>query len=159
MEFNPDRFIPSEGRTTEPDPGELCFGFGRRFVPCFYFVSSNILTLTRRSICPGSFLSSIYPDENMSLILFLTGLHLADASVFISCAMSLAVFDISKCVENGVVVEPLHEQTSGTIRYVAESPPFETKLTFMLSHPKPFKCDIKPRSHKAVSLIQADEMM
>ncbi|KAK0242387.1 cytochrome P450 [Armillaria nabsnona] len=103
MDFNPDRFIPSEGRTTEPDPGELCFGFGRR-------------------ICPG--------------------LHLADASVFISCAMSLAVFDISKCVENGVVVEPLHEQTSGTI-----------------SHPKPFKCDIKPRSHKAVSLIQADEMM
>jgi len=68
------------------------------------------------------------------------GLHLADASVFISCAMSLAVFDISKCVENGVVMEPVHQNTNGTI-----------------SHPKPFKCSIKPRSQKAVSLIQAEE--
>ncbi|GLB33469.1 putative cytochrome p450 [Lyophyllum shimeji] len=68
------------------------------------------------------------------------GMQLADASVFISCAMSLAVFDISKCVENGVVIEPVHENTTGTI-----------------SHPKPFKCSIKPRSQKAVSLIQADE--
>ncbi|RDB20518.1 hypothetical protein Hypma_012422 [Hypsizygus marmoreus] len=69
------------------------------------------------------------------------GLHLADASVFISCAMSLAVFDISKYVENGVVIEPVHENTTGTI-----------------SHPKPFKCSIKPRSQKAVSLIQAEEL-
>ncbi|KAF8077583.1 cytochrome P450 [Lyophyllum atratum] len=68
------------------------------------------------------------------------GLHLADASIFISCAMTLAVFDISKCVENGVVIEPVHENTTGTI-----------------SHPKPFKCSITPRSHKAVSLIQAEE--
>ncbi len=158
MEFNPDRFIPSEGRTTELTLVSYVLVSVDGSYPVSV-LSSNILTLTRRSICPGSFLSSIYPDENMSLILFLTGLHLADASVFISCAMSLAVFDISKCVENGVVVEPLHEQTSGTIRYIAESPPFETKLTFVLSHPKPFKCDIKPRSHKAVSLIQADEMM
>ncbi|KAF9036068.1 cytochrome P450 [Hymenopellis radicata] len=67
-------------------------------------------------------------------------MHLADASVFVMCAMSLAVFDISKCVEHGVVVEPVHDQTNGTI-----------------SHPKPFKCDIKPRSPRAVSLIQSDE--
>lgn len=69
------------------------------------------------------------------------GLHLADASVFISCAMSLAVFDISKCIENGIIIEPVHENTTGTI-----------------SHPKPFKCSIKPRSQKAVSLIQAEEL-
>ncbi|KAG6901544.1 hypothetical protein C0995_010654 [Termitomyces sp. Mi166 len=68
-----------------------------------------------------------------------SGLHLADASVFISCAMSLAVFDISKSVENGVIIEPVHENTEGTI-----------------SHPKPYKCSIKPRSEKAVSLIQAE---
>ncbi|GLB39728.1 putative cytochrome p450 [Lyophyllum shimeji] len=68
------------------------------------------------------------------------GLHLADVSVFISCAMSLAVFDISKCVEAGVVIEPVHENTTGTV-----------------SHPKPFKCSIKARSRKAVSLIEADE--
>lgn len=68
------------------------------------------------------------------------GQHLADASVFISCAMSLAVFEISKCVEDGVVVEPVNENTTGTI-----------------SHPKPFRCSIVPRSEKAVSLIQGDE--
>jgi hypothetical protein len=31
--------------------------------------------------------------------------------------MSLAVFDISKYVENGVIVEPVHENTTGVIRY------------------------------------------
>jgi len=67
------------------------------------------------------------------------GRVLGDASVFISCAMSLAVFDISKCVENGVVVEPSEERTSGII-----------------SHPKPFKCSIKPRSAKALALIEAE---
>ena len=46
----------------------------------------------------------------------LEGIHLADISVFISCALSLAVFDITKCVENGVVVEPVHDNTTGTIR-------------------------------------------
>jgi len=69
------------------------------------------------------------------------GIHLADASVFISCAMSLAVFDITKVVENGVTIEPVHENTTGTI-----------------SHPKPFKCSIKPRSEKAISLIEAEEV-
>ena len=33
--------------------------------------------------------------------------------------MSLAVFDISKCIENGMVIEPVHENTTGTIRYVS----------------------------------------
>lgn len=44
-------------------------------------------------------------------------MNLADASVFISCAMSLAVFDITKPVENGQVIEPVHGVTSGTIRF------------------------------------------
>ncbi|KAK7060191.1 hypothetical protein VNI00_000956 [Paramarasmius palmivorus] len=46
------------------------------------------------------------------------GMHLADSSLFISCVMALAVFDISKCVENGVVVEPVNDRTTGTIRLV-----------------------------------------
>ncbi|KAJ2933474.1 hypothetical protein H1R20_g3643, partial [Candolleomyces eurysporus] len=102
MEFNPDRFLPEDGRLPEPDPTGFCFGFGRR-------------------TCPGS--------------------HLADATVFIMCATALAVFDISKYVLNGIVIEPVHDNTTGTI-----------------SHPKPFKCSIKPRSEKAVSLIQAEEL-
>ncbi|KAF8558813.1 cytochrome P450 [Imleria badia] len=67
------------------------------------------------------------------------GLHLADASVWISVAMSLAVFDVSKIIENGVEVTPEVDPSSGTI-----------------SHPKPFKCSIKPRSAKALELIQQD---
>ncbi|KAF8639642.1 hypothetical protein AX17_000907 [Amanita inopinata Kibby_2008] len=102
FEFRPERYIATETKPAEPDPRQICFGFGRRS-------------------CPG--------------------MHLADASVFISCALSLAVFDITKCVENGVIVEPVHDNTTGTI-----------------SHPKPFKCYIKPRSEKAVSLIQAEEL-
>jgi hypothetical protein len=44
-------------------------------------------------------------------------MHLGDLSVFMSCAMSLAVFDISKYVENGVVIEPVYEGMAGAIRY------------------------------------------
>jgi cytochrome P450 len=67
------------------------------------------------------------------------GRVLADSSLFISCAMSLAVFDITKYSKDGVVVEPVVEQKTGTI-----------------SHPKPFKFSIKPRSQKALDLINAD---
>lgn len=67
------------------------------------------------------------------------GLHLADASIWISTAMSLAVFDISKVVENGVEITPKVDFTSG-----------------LISHPKPFKCSIKARSEKAIALIQQD---
>ncbi|KAH9920814.1 cytochrome P450 [Amylocystis lapponica] len=44
------------------------------------------------------------------------GIQLADASVFLSCAMSLAVFNICKAVENGAVVDPAIEYLTGTIR-------------------------------------------
>jgi hypothetical protein len=37
------------------------------------------------------------------------------------CAMALAVFDISKTVENGVVIDPPHVQTTGTIRWAYRS--------------------------------------
>ncbi|KAG2033225.1 cytochrome P450 [Suillus americanus] len=67
------------------------------------------------------------------------GIHLADASIWISTAMSLAVFDISKVVENGVEITPDVEPSPGTI-----------------SHPKPFKCSIKPRSATALGLIEQD---
>ncbi|KAG6836865.1 hypothetical protein H0H93_002108 [Arthromyces matolae] len=83
-EFNPERFIASEGKPAETDPKNVCFGYGRR-------------------------------------------------------AMALSVFDITKYVENGMVIEPVYEITTGT-----------------LCHPKPYKCSIKPRSEKAVALIQAE---
>ncbi|KAK0484843.1 cytochrome P450 [Armillaria novae-zelandiae] len=69
------------------------------------------------------------------------GRLLADASIFISCAMSLAVYNISKYSSpEAFVSKPDVEQTTGTI-----------------SHPTPFQCIIRPRSEKAVTLIAADE--
>ncbi|KAK0501168.1 cytochrome P450 [Armillaria luteobubalina] len=45
------------------------------------------------------------------------GRLLADASIFMSCAMVLSVFDISKYSENGIALEPDTDHTAGTIRY------------------------------------------
>ncbi|GBE79386.1 hypothetical protein SCP_0205840 [Sparassis crispa] len=64
------------------------------------------------------------------------GIHLAEASVFIHCAMSLAVFNISKPVLDGAVLEPNIEFTSG-----------------MICHPVPYECCIKARSSKAEALL------
>jgi cytochrome P450 len=30
LRFNPDRFLPINGKAAEADPREVCFGFGRR---------------------------------------------------------------------------------------------------------------------------------
>ncbi|EKM60777.1 uncharacterized protein PHACADRAFT_133539 [Phanerochaete carnosa HHB-10118-sp] len=64
------------------------------------------------------------------------GLNLAEASIFASCAMILAVFDIQKVVEDGKVATPDFAFGTGAV-----------------SHPLPFKCAIKPRSKKAEALI------
>jgi hypothetical protein len=64
-------------------------------------------------------------------------MNIADASVWLSIASSLAVFNITKAKdERGIEIIPDAEMLSGTI-----------------SHPKPFKCSIKPRSAKAEELI------
>jgi len=63
------------------------------------------------------------------------GRELAEASLFLCVAMTLAVFDI----ERGPGSLPVHENTQGTI-----------------SHPKPFDCVVKPRSERAVALISGE---
>ncbi|KAF8840876.1 cytochrome P450 [Paxillus ammoniavirescens] len=65
------------------------------------------------------------------------GLHFAEASIFISVAMSLAVLDISRPVEDGVEVIPKFDVAGGTV-----------------SHPKPFKCRITSRSANAEALLR-----
>ena len=45
-------------------------------------------------------------------------MHFADSSVYIWCAMILAVYDISKAVENGKPIEPIDAYTTGAVRYV-----------------------------------------
>ncbi|KAJ6571315.1 cytochrome P450 [Mycena capillaripes] len=67
------------------------------------------------------------------------GRHMANASLFITIASLLAALDIKKALdENGQEIEPSYEFDSGFI-----------------NTPLPFKCSIRPRSEKAVALIQA----
>ncbi|CCM01205.1 uncharacterized protein FIBRA_03253 [Fibroporia radiculosa] len=99
LEFNPDRFVASEGREPESDPRNVMFGFGRR-------------------ICAG--------------------IQLVDATLFTICARTLAIYNLSKPIENGKVIEPIIDYQTGTI-----------------SHPRPFKCAIMPRSTKAEALLRS----
>jgi len=70
------------------------------------------------------------------------GIHFADAAVYIGCAMSLAVFNVSKAVDEitGEVITPVYRPLSGTV-----------------SHPTPYKCTIRPRNEKAAALILQTE--
>ncbi|CAA7266299.1 unnamed protein product [Cyclocybe aegerita] len=89
----PERFL---GPNPEPDPYDVCFGFG---------------SLSLIYSGPGStrYGYSIPGDAQVRLVL-------ADTSVFLSCAMSLAVFDITKAAENGEGIAPIHKQMTGSIR-------------------------------------------
>jgi len=70
------------------------------------------------------------------------GLLPAQSSIWLTCAMSLAVTNIAKYVDGfGNVVEPGIYYTDG-----------------MISHPPPFKCTVTPRSEKAAALVASVEL-
>lgn len=67
------------------------------------------------------------------------GVRVAEGSLFLFFATTLASYQISKAVdESGAVLEPTAQYTSRLIR-----------------HPMPFPCTIKPRSEQAVALIKS----
>ena len=70
------------------------------------------------------------------------GRVLADSSVYLNIAHSLAVFNIGKAVENGKEVDPVVHFEGGII-----------------SHPAPYKISIKPRSPKHEEIIRAVERL
>ncbi|KAI5117354.1 hypothetical protein M0805_002464 [Coniferiporia weirii] len=66
------------------------------------------------------------------------GRHVAENALFIAAASILSAFNISKALdENGVSITPKEEYTPNFIR-----------------HPKPFKCNITPRSSNIESAIR-----
>jgi cytochrome P450 len=65
----------------------------------------------------------------------------ADSALFSTIVSFLAVFEVNKCVENGKEVEPVVDFMPGVI-----------------SHPRPFKCDIKPRSAGHEKLVRRVEI-
>jgi len=65
------------------------------------------------------------------------GLHVASSAMWITVVSMIAMFDITKAVdEKGEIIEPSQEYTSG-----------------LACAPLPFKCSIKPRSEGAAILI------
>ncbi|KAI9447305.1 cytochrome P450 [Lactarius psammicola] len=67
------------------------------------------------------------------------GIRVAEGSLFLFFATTLATYQISKAVdESGAVLEPTAQYTSRLMR-----------------HPLPFPCTIKPRSEQAVALIKS----
>jgi hypothetical protein len=69
------------------------------------------------------------------------GRVLADSSIYLTVAQSLAVFAISKTVENGKEIEPVVQFSPGII-----------------SHPAPYQTSVKPRSPEHEALIRAVEV-
>jgi len=96
---------------------------------------------------PERFLGD-HPEQDPRIMAFgfgrriCPGLNLAQTSVWLTCAMSLAVFDIEKYVDAfGNVVEP-------EIRF----------LDGIISHLAPFKYSIRPRCEKTAALIASVEL-
>lgn len=65
------------------------------------------------------------------------GLNIADASIFLACATIAATFNVQRPVKNGMPAELVYEKTPG-----------------LVSHPKPCKVDISPRSKTAEQLLR-----
>ncbi|KAG2148121.1 cytochrome P450 [Suillus clintonianus] len=118
---------------------------GSLVIPNIWFMLNNPETYANPSeFNPERFLGK-RPEPEPRTVCFgfgrriCPGLLLAEASVWMSTARSLAVFNISKAVENGVEITPEIDRSTGTI-----------------SHPTAFKCSIEPRSAKAIGLIEQD---
>lgn len=47
---------------------------------------------------------------------YLPGLHMADTTVFLAVAQTLSVFNISKKIRDGVIIEPDREYKPGMVR-------------------------------------------
>ena len=90
------------------------------------------------------------------------GRYLADNTVWIAIVRLMAVFDIQKAKgADGNVIEPKIEFVTALTRF-ARAPQCARHVypdAVVSSHPKPFPCDIRPRSDKAAQLIsQAYDM-
>ena len=95
--FNPSRHL---GDDAQPDPYKFVFGFGRR-------------------VCPGMFSLWKSGKKNQQ---YISGAHFAEMSLFLNVSNTLAVFNISKQVdEHGVEVEPTLAWETGATTLVHDT--------------------------------------
>ncbi|KIM62440.1 hypothetical protein SCLCIDRAFT_24975 [Scleroderma citrinum Foug A] len=121
---------------------------GSLIIPNIWAMLNNPLSYTEpEEFRPERFLvhDGTQPETDPRTICFgfgrriCPGLQLADASVWLLTAMTLAVFNITKAVEDNVEITPQVDASS-----------------LGVSHPESFKCSILPRSAKTLELIQQD---
>ena len=88
---------------------------------------------------------------------FCPGNHIAISTIWITAASILTTFNISKCMDkDGRVIEPSREYSPSIIRSVKLVQSVTLKSDQLSnSHPLPFECSIKPRSHVAEGLIRS----
>ena len=144
MEFNPERFL---GDHPERDPRGTVFGYGRRICECFVIVTSPCRSWSstswirfgrRRGVeerwvgdwfrfrAPFSAYPFRFPRRTRMLTPFVCvvcwagpGINLVQSSLWLTCAMSLAVFDAGKYADGfGNVVEPKICYSDGATRRV-----------------------------------------
>jgi hypothetical protein len=114
--FNPDRFMDKVDEQTQKsrDPRNFAFGFGRRYFR-LRLTSRNIecRTLRDRTFirrCPGS--------------------HLIESSAWLLIVSMIAVFDMSKAVdEQGNIIEPEVQFNDSVFRFVASPIACNVNLT------------------------------
>jgi hypothetical protein len=109
------------------------------------------------------FALSVVTNTDSRFFSICPGRYMAFSSVWIAVASIIAVFDITKAVdENGNVIEPSHEYSSSLVWYVKLLSIVQAlnlfHLVFPFSMPLPFECSIKPRSKDAEDLIRSSEV-
>ena len=121
LEFDPERFL---GDHPEPDPRATIFGYGRRICECFCFVIIPSVS-ARKGFYPVLLPLQTTEAANTlcpPVIFFLfpgPGINLALPSLWLACAIPLAVLDIEKYIDEfGNVVEPKIHYSDGVVRYV-----------------------------------------
>jgi hypothetical protein len=98
------------------------------------FASLKLIVLTLASEFVQVRLFDILDRTYDLNFLSLIGRLMALEVLFITCAMTLAVFDISKAVVNGKVAEPDGERSEGVVRYSFVSFNFSsTELTSVVT--------------------------
>lgn len=120
----------------------------RKFtIPAGSSVLVNIHSILQDCDKPNEFIPERYINNNKlpnpHTVIFgfgrriCPGRHFSEESLWLISAHMIATMDINKAIdENGDVITPPLEFTTGFV-----------------SHPKPFKCSIRPRSEQAVTLI------
>lgn len=99
-------------------------------------------------------IDEVVKSINFYLCRICPGLYLADNSIFLAVATMLAVINITKARdEQGKEIIP-DVDYRGFIRYWINGYARVAVTLIIFSHPSPFKCDIRPRSEAAASLVR-----